>query len=410
MGGCQLRRAARHLIESELFGYEKGAFSGADSTKAGMFELAHKGTLFLDEVGELDIKGQVKLLRVLDGMPYYRLGGSRKVTVEVRIVAATNRPLDEGVRQGKLRSDLYHRLSQLQIRVPALRERPDDIVPLAQHFVQQIQSGLGFSFGATEALRSYAWPGNVRELKNVIMQTAMKVSGEEIRRADLPSEIVVPPKAQVVNRFEQSEAARPAPAALDEVEKQAILRAMARTGGHQGMAAEQLGVSRRTLSRRLKQYGIEGRPNGSWRGMRETQGQRIPLVMPVSMVCSQSEQVVTSVDISAGGIGVEGVQKPFQLATGLKVSFLLPDDNETISAGAHIIWADPNGRVGLRFADLPELSADRLARWLRKQLHGQDVEAEVEARVYPRENGASRPAKSVKPVTAGHLAATTLCD
>lgn len=387
-----------HLIESELFGYEKGAFSGADSSKAGMFELAHKGTLFLDEVGELDIKGQVKLLRVLDGMPYYRLGGNRKVTVEVRVVAATNRALDDGVRQGKLRSDLYHRLSQLQIRVPALRERPDDIVPLAQHFAHQIQPGLGFSFGASEALRSYPWPGNVRELKNFILQTAMKVTGDEIRRADLPPEITLQTKALVVNHFEESDAGHGGPDALDEVEKQAILRAMARTGGHQGMAAEQLGVSRRTLSRRLKQYGIEGRPSGSWCGMRETQFFRMPLVVPVVLVGSQSEQVVSSVDISAGGIGVEGVQNPFQLAAGLKISFSLPDDSEVIAARAHLIWAESSGRVGLRFAEMPDASAERISRWLMERKQAQGLEERM------------GPAKPVKPVKLGFLAATTNMD
>jgi DNA-binding NtrC family response regulator len=381
-----------HLIESELFGYEKGAFSGADATKAGMFELAHRGTLFLDEVGELDIKGQVKLLRVLDGMPYYRLGGSRKVSMDVRVVAATNRGLEDGVRQGRLRRDLYHRLSQFQIRVPALRERPDDIGPLAEHFVRQTQPGLKFSFGAMEALRSYGWPGNVRELKNVVVQTAMKATSGEIRRADLPPEVTAQPRNVETADADPGERGDPGPAALDELEKQAILRAMARTGGHQGMAAEQLGVSRRTLSRRLKQYGIEGRPNGgSWRGMRETQFFRMPLAVPVAMASPQAEQVATSVDVSAGGIGVEGVQNPFQLAAGLKVSFSLPDDNAVITARAHIIWADPSGRVGLRFAEMADTSAERLTRWLDEQRRLQGKETTGEAR-------------AVKPLTTGFLA------
>ena len=126
-----------HLIESELFGYEKGAFSGADSMKPGLFEAASTGTLFLDEIGELDIKTQVKLLRVLDGVPYYRLGGTKKVTVDVRVVAATNVNLEDAIQCGKFRADLFHRLSPIQIRVPPLRERIEDIGPLASFFLDQ---------------------------------------------------------------------------------------------------------------------------------------------------------------------------------------------------------------------------------------------------------------------------------
>src|SRR5207253_2374467 len=126
-----------HLVESELFGHEKGAFSGADAVKPGLFELAQHGTLFLDEVGELEPRMQVKLLRVLDGTPYYRLGGVRKVSVDVRIIAATNQDLEHMVGAGRFRGDLYHRLGQINLRVPSLRERPEDIVPLAQHFLAQ---------------------------------------------------------------------------------------------------------------------------------------------------------------------------------------------------------------------------------------------------------------------------------
>src|SRR6201981_1076692 len=124
-----------HLVESELFGYEKGAFSGADATKPGLFELADQGTLFLDEVGELDAKVQAKLLRVLDGVPYYRLGGSRKVSVDVRVIAATNRDLEEEVKSGRFRRDLFHRLTQFQLRVPPLRERSADVPAIAEHLL-----------------------------------------------------------------------------------------------------------------------------------------------------------------------------------------------------------------------------------------------------------------------------------
>src|SRR5262249_46476458 len=162
-----------HLIESELFGYEKGAFSGADSTKQGLFELAHSGTLFLDEIGELEPKIQVKLLRVLDGTPYYRLGGVRKVSVDVRILAATNQDLVRATETGAFRRDLYHRLSQIQIQVPALRERVDDIVPLAELFLRQQNADVVLSRDAKQALRSHSWPGNVRELRNIVAKAAL---------------------------------------------------------------------------------------------------------------------------------------------------------------------------------------------------------------------------------------------
>src|SRR5690348_12645634 len=149
-----------HLVESELFGYDKGAFSGADSTKPGLFELADQGTLMLDEVGELDAKVQAKLLRVLDGVAYYRLGGSRKVNVSVRVIAATNRNLEDDVHAGKFRRDLFHRLAQFQLQVPPLRERRDEIAALAQHFLVQHAPSVSFSPDALEALLSYQWPGN----------------------------------------------------------------------------------------------------------------------------------------------------------------------------------------------------------------------------------------------------------
>jgi len=162
-----------HLVESELFGYEKGAFSGADSSKPGLFELAHHGTLFLDEIGELESRMQVKLLRVLDGVPYYRLGGVRKVTVDVRVVAATNQDPEQMVRAGDFRNDLYYRLGQICLHVPPLRERPEDIVPLADHFLNQSNSRSSFSAEALRELQQYAWPGNVRELRNAVTKAAV---------------------------------------------------------------------------------------------------------------------------------------------------------------------------------------------------------------------------------------------
>jgi len=241
-----------HLVESELFGYEKGAFSGADSPKPGLFELAHLGTLFLDEVGELEPRMQVKLLRVLDGVAYYRLGGTRKVTVDVRIVAATNQDLETMVETGGFRGDLYHRLGQICLRVPPLRERREDIVPLAEHFLKQTNSQLNFSGEALQILAAHQWPGNVRELRNVVTKAAVLSRTIEIGAGDLllaPPRTQAPPAAPTVLTVPSEN--------LDGMEKSTILRVLAQTNGHQQKAAELLGISRRTLSRKLKLYGRE---------------------------------------------------------------------------------------------------------------------------------------------------------
>jgi transcriptional regulator with PAS, ATPase and Fis domain len=239
-----------HLVESELFGYERGAFSGADSPKPGLFELAHHGTLFLDEVGELEPRMQVKLLRVLDGVAYSRLGGTRKVTIDVRIVAATNQDLEHTVDTGQFRSDLYHRLGQICLRVPPLRERPEDIVPLAEHFLQLANLPRHFSGDAIQALERHRWPGNVRELRNVVTKAAVLARSEEIVAADL---VLAAPRGPV----ESAPLVTVPTANLDGMEKTTILRVLAQTNGHQQRAAELLGISRRTLSRKLKLYGRE---------------------------------------------------------------------------------------------------------------------------------------------------------
>jgi DNA-binding NtrC family response regulator len=255
-----------HLVESELFGYEKGAFSGADSPKPGLFELANHGTLFLDEVGELEPRMQVKLLRVLDGVAYYRLGGTRKVTVDVRIVAATNQDLEQMVDNGKFRGDLYHRLGQICLRVPPLRERREDIVPLAEHFLKQTNPRLSFSGEALEMLEGHLWPGNVRELRNVVTKAGVLARENEIGGSELtlapprtpapPSNMLTVPSAGQAAGHSTGPST-PSPANLDGMEKSTILRVLAQTNGHQQKAAELLGISRRTLSRKLKLYGRE---------------------------------------------------------------------------------------------------------------------------------------------------------
>jgi transcriptional regulator with PAS, ATPase and Fis domain len=235
-----------NLLESELFGYERGAFSGADSSKPGLFELASHGTLFLDEVGELDKRLQVKLLRILDGAPYYRLGGVRKVQVDVRLVTATNRDLKAASERGDFRFDLYHRLSQVRFSVPPLRERREDVAPLATHFLGLQNPGLAISREAMNTLEAYSWPGNVRELRNVIVRAAVFAQNGEIAVEDLPEEL------RQAN-FSSSLANL---SLLGEAERDTIARVLEQTGGHQLRAAEKLGISRRTLQRRIKSYGL----------------------------------------------------------------------------------------------------------------------------------------------------------
>ena len=236
-----------HLLESELFGYEKGAFSGADSTKQGLFEAANGGSLFLDEIGELDLKMQVKLLRVLDGTPYYRLGGTRKVAADVRIIAATNVDLREAVEKGTFRRDLYHRLDQVRLDVPPLRSRPEDIEALAGYFLEKEAPNLAISPAAIDALKAHSWPGNVRELRNCIVKAALNAEDGEILPADLPFAAPIPSSGPIaVGRT------------LDELEQQAILKALSETGGRQDRAARLLGISQRTLIRKLKIYESQG--------------------------------------------------------------------------------------------------------------------------------------------------------
>lgn len=237
-----------NLLESELFGYERGAFSGADSSKPGLFELANHGTLFLDEIGDLDLRMQVKLLRVLDGASYYKVGGIKKISVDVRLIAATNQDLKLAVKEGRFRSDLYHRLSQIRLSVPPLRERLDDIVPLAQHFLAEQNPALSFAPQVLEKFRTFPWLGNVRELRNVVIRAAVLAPESEITVEDLPEEF----------QYESFSAGLRELAVLPELERSAILKALQETSGHQERAAVRLGISRRTLQRRIKSYQLNG--------------------------------------------------------------------------------------------------------------------------------------------------------
>ena len=233
-----------NLMESELFGYEKGAFSGASTGKPGLFELAHTGTIFLDEIGELEPKMQVKLLRVLDGTPYYRLGGVRKVSVDVRVIAATNQDLSAAIQDGRFRRDLFHRLGQVVIQVPPLRQRQEDIVPLADFFLRQQDDRFHFTSAAMRAIENYAWPGNVRELRNAVFKALVAAGGSAIDVCDLPCEI----------RAQSGPAPQISSGGLDDMERHMILQVLEENGGHQQKTAELLGISRRTLVRKLKLY------------------------------------------------------------------------------------------------------------------------------------------------------------
>jgi DNA-binding NtrC family response regulator len=368
-----------HLVESELFGYEKGAFSGADSLKPGLFELANGGTLFLDEIGELEPKIQVKLLRVLDGVPYYRLGGNKKVAVDVRVIAATNQELDSAVKSGRFRSDLYHRLGQVQLRIPPLRERPDDLEALAEFFLKQHCPGLTFSRAAMDLMRQYTWGGNVRELRNVIIQSSMIAEGPEIKPTDLPSEIafganaVVEPSTPVSTPAAPvAKAATVAPAVtdLEALEKQTILRTLSKTGGHQGMAADQLGISRRTLSRKLKQYNLQAEQNedtGPLGVLNREQQQyfRAAVELPVTITTAGGTEIhATTINVSSGGLCVTGIDNPLQCSGVLSLRFPLPDSDILVDAKGQVAWADVQKKAGIRFIEFPTDLQHTLDRWL----------------------------------------------
>ncbi|HZR66754.1 MAG TPA: sigma 54-interacting transcriptional regulator [Terriglobales bacterium] len=350
-----------HLVESELFGYEKGAFSGAEATKPGLFELANQGTLFLDEIGELDARVQAKLLRVLDGAPYYRLGGSNKVSVNVRVVAATNRDLKEEVQLGKFRRDLYHRLAQFELHVPSLRERTQDIVPIAEHFLQQQCPGLKFAQDALDALEAYHWPGNVRELKNVILRTAvgMEPDATEIRAWHLPGSIYGSPAPLAAGSGN-----------LEELERQMILQATSQNEGSQLMAAQKLGISVRTLRRKLSRYKQEiandGSPSLGKLSSFQQRYYRVSQELPITLQYRDKEIHALTVNVSSGGVAM---RCPVHLAHDalLGVSFKLDESKSPITCKAKLAWSGPGGLVGLNFVEIHPAFQRELHHWLTEK-------------------------------------------
>lgn len=241
------------LLESELFGHEKGAFTGADSLVKGRFELAHESTIFLDEIGEINPSVQIKILRVLQERAFERVGGQETINVDVRIVAATNRNLEDEVKKGTFREDLYYRLNVIHIYVPPLRERKDDIPLLVASFLDEFaaENGKtikGISAQAKSAIFNYNWPGNIRELRNCIESAVVMCSGDEITLQDLPPTVSKASAEQSISI--------PANTTLDEAEKIIILQTLASNKNNKTKTAELLGIGRKTLHRKLEEYGI----------------------------------------------------------------------------------------------------------------------------------------------------------
>lgn len=240
------------LLESELFGFERGAFTGAESRKQGLFELAAGGTLFLDEVGEMPLHLQVKLLRVIQDRKLQRLGGTGSIPIDARIVAATNRNLESQVADGTFREDLFYRLNVIQLELPPLRDRPEDIAPLATHFIRRYRERTGsavdgISAEAVERLQGYRFPGNVRELENLIERAMILADGMELKPRDFP--------------IGEAAVRKPRAGTLRDMERQAIIEALHRHEGHRQNAADELGITRRTLLNKINEYELD---TSSW--------------------------------------------------------------------------------------------------------------------------------------------------
>jgi transcriptional regulator with PAS, ATPase and Fis domain len=249
------------LLESEMFGYEKGAFTGAVGTKTGLFESASGGTLFLDEVGELGQALQVKLLRVMQDHEVRRVGGTHSIKVDVRIIAATNRDLEQFVKEGKFRDDLFYRLNVVRITLPSLTERQEDIPMLAHYFLQKCATGTttpvrGFHPDTMELLNRYRWPGNVRELENAIERAVSLSHGPLLTPDDLPTAIRQAP-IDADAKPESPDATESVCLTLEEVEKRHLVRVLKETKGNKVKASKILGIDRRTLYRMAERFGLD---------------------------------------------------------------------------------------------------------------------------------------------------------
>jgi transcriptional regulator with PAS, ATPase and Fis domain len=347
-----------HLVESELFGYEKGAFSGADVLKPGFFELADKGTLFLDEIGDLDMKVQAKLLRALDGVPYYRLGGSKKVNVDVRVVAATNSDLEELVRAGRFRGDLYHRLAQFRLDVPPLRERPEDILGIAEQTLREHCPGARFTRDAMQGVLAYSWPGNVRELRNVIFRAVMQAKSPAVEVTADDLEIPGTIDDEPVGAFSGD---------LSQVERQMIFQALERFKGNQGQAAEALGISRRTLIRKLKLYRASGMDTPAGAGVHSQRFYRARLELPVRVKCADEQFEGVLTNLSLGGAGIKTVTL-LRHGTPISLCFSIPGANKETEILGRVAWTNKDGQYGIQFSGLSASLRNTLQRWLHAEM------------------------------------------
>ncbi|MBQ2601688.1 MAG: sigma-54-dependent Fis family transcriptional regulator [Treponema sp.] len=242
------------LLESELFGHEKGAFTGADRMQKGRFELAHGGSIFLDEIGEINQSVQIKILRVLQEKKFERVGGEQTISVDVRIIAATNRNLEEEVKAGRFREDLYYRLNVIHIEVPPLRDRKDDIPLLISNFLEEFNAENGKHIKSVDsrakaAMFKYSWPGNIRELRNCMESAVVMCGGDEITLEDLPPTVRESGASDAVSV--------PLGISLDEAEKIIIQENLAANRNNRSRTAEILGIGRKTLQRRLSEWGLE---------------------------------------------------------------------------------------------------------------------------------------------------------
>lgn len=242
------------LLESELFGHEKGAYTGADSMQKGRFELAHGGTIFLDEIGEINQNVQIKILRVLQEKTFERVGGEKSISVDVRIVAATNKNLEEEVKAGRFREDLYYRLNVVYLKVPSLKERKDDLPLLIDSFIKKFAAEnekeiIGIDSKAKAALLKYDWPGNIRQLQNCIESSVVMSNGKQIKLEDLPLS---------VSEYTGQEAISiPMGISLEDAEKIIIMQNLSANKGNKSKTADILGIGRKTLHRKLNEYGLE---------------------------------------------------------------------------------------------------------------------------------------------------------
>jgi transcriptional regulator with PAS, ATPase and Fis domain len=245
------------LLESELFGHEKGAFTGATKLKLGKFDMANSGTIFLDEIGDMSLNLQGKILRVLQEQEFYRVGGSRTIKVDVRIIASTNKNLEKMVREGAFREDLFYRLNVFTLHLPPLRERVEDIPLLVDHFLQNSPQEVTISSMGLQMLMAFSWPGNVRELKNTIESAAVIAENGYIEPAHLPAKI----SGAFFDEKHSASFMPPRNVSLDErlgeIEKSMIIEALKKTGGIQVRATKLLGINQRSLWHRIKKYEID---------------------------------------------------------------------------------------------------------------------------------------------------------